>query len=93
MENTLCKVITKFIDENGKSSSYEEFTIRIDSDDIFYAPSEVLEKAFQMLIDEQMSDYVGKYIYYKHQVVFDEPMQLKGDFDSALEQAYKQLNP
>ena len=93
MENTLVRVIAKYIDENGKAKSFHEFTIRIDSDIICYADSEVIAKTFQKLIDFETKDDCGKFIYYKHEPIFHEPTELKGDFDSAYEEAYYECYP
>jgi len=94
MENynlTLCRVLTQYYDENGKAKSGIEFELRVDSDDLFYAPTDVLSLTFQKLIDLQMKEYAGRYEYISHEPIFHEPTQLNGDFDSALAEAYNEL--
>ena len=96
MENynlTLCEVLSQYYDENGKAKSFVKFEVRVDSDVICYAPTEVIALTFQKMIDATTQGYLGKYVYVSHKPIFHEPMQLTGDFDSVYEQAYDELYP
>ena len=92
-----CKVITQNLDEtnyneNGLAESFLEFQVRVDSDVLFYAPKEVIELTFQKMIDETMRDFYGNYVYVTHEVIFHEPMQLKGNFDELYQQSLNELH-
>lgn len=90
---TLCRVFTQYYDENGKPKGSMEFQLRVDSDFIFYADADVIALAFQKMIDANMQKYCGKYVYVSHELVFHEPMELTGDFESICNQCYDELHP
>ena len=88
----LVRILAQYIDENGKRKGGQEFTTRMDSDSLLYAEDETLKILFQRLIDTQMAEYAGKYIYVEHELVFHEPVDL-GDSEAAFNELIKELYP
>jgi len=86
---TLIRVLAQYIDENRKPKGGQEFTFRADSDDISYAQDGVIIKTIQKLIDIEDEKWGGHHTYVSHELVFNEPIELQGDFDAAMQSVYK----
>jgi hypothetical protein len=81
MSNTLVKVFTQYVDENGKNKGCQEFFFRADADIFMYAEQEFLVSVIQKMIDTHCINYIGNHIYIEHELVFHEPIELKSDFE------------
>jgi hypothetical protein len=86
---TLVRVLAQYTNENGKLKGGQEFTFRADSYDFMYAPEEIIIKSIQKLLDIQDEEWCGHHTYVSHELVFHEPIELKGDFDNALQSMYR----
>ncbi len=94
--NVLVRILTQYIDENGRPKGGQEFNTAMDSDALLYAEDETLKTLFQGLIDTQMATYAGKWIYVEHEPVFYTPIDL-GDsnaaYDKLVEEIYHSTAP
>jgi hypothetical protein len=88
--NVLVRILAQYIDENGKRKGGQEFTTGMDSDALLYAEDETLKTLFQRLIDTQMANFAGKYIYVEHELVFHEPVDL-GDSNAAYDKLVEEI--
>jgi hypothetical protein len=81
MSEVLVVVTAQYIDENGKPKGGQIFKMRADADIFTYGNKDEIVSIIQKMIDETMMKWSGKYQYIEHELVFNEPVDLKGDFN------------
>lgn len=86
---TKCIIIGQYYNENGRPKGEQRFELYVDADDLFYAPSEIMEVIFQTIIDNNWGDSAGRVEYRTHELVFHEPIQCNDNFSELLDESYK----
>ncbi len=72
-----------------KNKGGQMFTLRVDSDSMFYAEEQCL-KVIKSLLAKESNDYY-RYTYIEHELVFHDPIELsETDFDTLLEEECKE---
>ncbi len=83
---TRIEVLAQYVDENGKKKGGQHFFFYVPDADIFlYADKELIAETIQKMLD---SHHKGSYIYVEHNLVFFEPIELKGEFGELMQTIY-----
>ena len=83
---TRVEVLAQYIDENGKRKGGQTFFFYVPDADIFlYADKELIAETIQKMLDSRAK---GVYIYVEHNLVFFEPIELKGEFGELMQTIY-----
>jgi hypothetical protein len=86
MTKTRVEVLAQYIDENGRKKGGQQFFFHVEEADIFlHIPNPVIKEAIQAMLDD---NYEGCYIYVSHQLQFFEPIELKDNFETYLQEIH-----